>query len=111
MKPFDNKTDEEIEAFLLAQHFICVRKLDDGEWIGLHRLAYTMSVCMGIEDISPFKYRWCFSDTDVAKDFYDNAVEYDEIPNEQQQAFLKGHRHTSTPRIVLYDELGYPRWR
>lgn len=110
MSSFHNKTDEQIKKFLNEQNFLCVRKLPDGEWIGILKLAYTFSVCMGIEDITPFKYRWCFQNPEHAKEFYDNAVEYDEIPNAELQKSLKGHRHQSAPLIILYDEHGFPKW-
>lgn len=108
---FENKTDEEVEKFLLEQGFMQVRKLEDGEWIGLLPLAFSLSVCMGIEEITPFKYRWCFGNPIHAFKFFNLAEDYDEIPCTEYQESLVGHRHQSEPLIVLYDEHGFPRWK
>lgn len=108
---FANKTDEEVEQFLLSQGFMQVRKLEDGEWIGLLQLAFTLSVCMGIEDITPFKYRWCFANPLHAFKFFNLAEDYDEIPCEEYQQSLKGHRHQSKALLILNDENGFPRWK
>lgn len=107
---FRASTDEQIETFLKQQGFICVRKLPDGEWIGLLKLAFTMSVCCGIEEITPFKYRWCFADPVEALHLYTTIEEYDEIPHADHRHSLKGHRWTTEPRIRLNDENGFPRW-
>lgn len=91
--------DIEFEKYCLENGFLSVRKLADGEWVGLFPLLFTLSVCTGIEEITPFKYRWCFSDSNEAKLFYNSITEYDEIPLERQS--LKGHRFQSTPLLNL----------
>ncbi len=105
---FRASTDEQIEAFLKEQGFIEVRKLDDGEWVGLLKLAFTMSVCCGVEEISPFKYRWCFADPTEALLFYATVKEYDEVPEHKES--LRGHRYVDAPRYVEYDVVGRPKW-
>lgn len=83
--------NDEFEKFCLENGFSEVRKLESGEWVGLMRLMFTLSVCTGIEEITPFKYRWCFADPSEAKEFYNAIIEYDEIPT--KRISLKGHRY------------------
>lgn len=54
---FGGMTDAEVGRFLEENGFICYRKLPDGEWIGMLRLVFTMSVCCGITKLECFKYR------------------------------------------------------
>lgn len=109
--PHVEMTDEEVEAFLKEQQFIQVRKMEDGEWIGILALAYSLSVCTGITYLSAFQYRWCFDNKMSALEFYTEAKTLKDIPNEDLQHDLVGHRHTSAPLLVLYDKNGFPRWR
>jgi hypothetical protein len=105
---FDEWSKEEVSSFLTENQFIVFRQLETGEWIGLMRLAFTMSVCMDITPMSPFAYRWCFADTKEALFFYENAKEFDEVPT--LRATLKGHRYTKAPLLIEYDELGFQKW-
>lgn len=105
---FQNATDDQIKEFLKEQGFIEVRRLEDGEWVGLLRLAFTMSVCCGIDEMCPFKYRWCFADTSEAYLFYTTVKDYDEVPESRES--LKGHRYTDKPLLVCRDEFGNPKW-
>jgi hypothetical protein len=43
-KGFRNSTDTEIESFLHAQGFTACRKLDDGDWVGILKLATVFTV-------------------------------------------------------------------
>ncbi|HAT1642304.1 TPA: hypothetical protein I8Y18_003466 [Raoultella ornithinolytica] len=108
MSAFAGKTDTEVEEFLLSQGFTRVRKIKDGSWIGILPLAFTTSVCMDIEDITPFRYRWCFSDPDEAKYLFDTAKEFDEIPVKRDS--LKGHRYRGEPLLREKDEFGFDKW-
>lgn len=108
--PFRDMSDEEIVEFLKSQGFIDVRKLPDGHWIGLLRLAFSMSVCVGIGYTESFTYRWCFNDNISATIFYSSATHLKEIPNEDLHDSIVGHRHTSQALIILNDENGFPRW-
>lgn len=105
---FAGMTAKEIEDFMQLNRFECYRRLETGEWIGMLRLAFTMSVCMDITRDTPFAYRWCFQDPSEALYFFENAKEFDEIPT--KIASLKGHRYKRAPLLVLHDELGFPRW-
>lgn len=101
--------DADFIAFLSEQGYITFKKLLDGEWVSMMRLAFSVSVCCGIDLISPFKYRWCFSSEEAARDFYDSLTEFDAIP--ENQGALVGHRYgRSGPRLVLQDERGFDRW-
>lgn len=108
---FDGMTDKEVESFLADNNFIMWRKLEDGEWIGLFRLAYTWSVCCGVERITQYKYRWCFESLEEATYMFDNCKDYDDEPEVDHRQTLVGHRYGSRgPRIMLYDKHGFPRW-
>lgn len=101
-------TDVEVENFLKYNQFIKFRKLQDGEWIGMLQLAFTMSVCCGITLHDCFKYRWCFENPDEALEFFNACQNYDDIPAKRES--LKGHRYLTKPRIVEYDEYGFEKW-
>lgn len=106
---FENMTRIEIDDFFKENSFIIWRKLDDGEYIALQRLMFTMSVCMGVELTLAYKYRWCFEDPAEAVQFFNQAKQYDDIP--EQRESLKGHRYLSKkPLLVVLDELGLPKW-
>lgn len=107
---FYGMTDDEVSQWLQNQgydpsHF---RKLDDGEWILLHQLMYTLSVCCGVGKVGMYKYRWCFENPAEAIEFFHACKNYDDIPEKRES--LRGHRYLDKPRIVEYDESGYPRW-
>lgn len=107
---FNGMTDDEVSQWLQSHgyspsHF---RKLDDGEWILLHQLAFTLSVCCGVGKINMFKYRWCFADENEALEFFNTCQNYDDIPAKRES--LKGHRYLTKPRIVEYDEYGFEKW-
>lgn len=100
--------DEAFREFLKEQGFTHVRRLEGGEYVGLLQLITTMSVCCDITYDRTFSYRWCFKDPAEASFFLINLTEYDEVPSLRES--LVGHRYTTKPRIMLYDELGLPRW-
>lgn len=101
-------SDEEIEQFLLKEGYLACRKLDDGEWIALLPLAFTLSVCCGPDFINAYQYRWCFKDHEEAVHFFKTCKEVDEIPTRRES--LKGHRYARAPLLVEYDEFGHARW-
>lgn len=109
---FDNATDEQVLAFLESQSLdrrLC-RKLDDGEWICLMPLTFSVSVCMGISPTSTFKYRWCFNVPYFAVLFFLTATAFDDVPDELMKSFLVGHRYTDKPLYVAYDKQGHAKW-
>ncbi|WP_446914460.1 hypothetical protein, partial [Klebsiella pneumoniae] len=98
----------EMRNFLLQQGFLRVRQLADDSWIGVLRLAFTTSVCMDIDEVTPFRYRWCFADPAEAIHFFETAVDYDEVPTKRDS--LKGHRYVGEPLLREKDEFGYDKW-
>lgn len=104
MRDFEGWTDEKVRDYLINScEMLDVRKLADGEWIGLYRLIYTLSVCMGIGEITSFKYRWCFEDPTEAILFFHTAVEFDDIP--VQRNSLKGHRYSERTGPLLKQDI------
>ena len=107
---FDGWTEEQVHSFLRENNFLAFRQLPNGEWIGMMRLMFTMSVCMDITPMSPYAYRWCFEDPMEAIGFYENATEFDEVPAPEKRKSLKGHRYARKPLLVENDERGFPKW-
>lgn len=105
---FKRMTPEEMREFLLQQGFLRVRQLADDSWIGVLKLAFTTSVCMDIDEVSPFRYRWCFADPNEAHHFFETAVDYDEVPTKRDS--LKGHRYRGEPLLREMDEFGFDKW-
>ncbi|EPO4282072.1 hypothetical protein ACUARP_004551 [Klebsiella pneumoniae] len=98
----------EMHSFLLQQGFLRVRQLADDSWIGILQLAFTTSVCMDIDEVTPFRYRWCFADPAEANHFFETAVDYDEVP--AKRSTLKGHRYRGEPLLREKDEFGFNKW-
>lgn len=94
--------------WLELQQFTNIRKLADGSWVGIYKLAYTWSVCTDITYGSQYGYRWCFKDYNEALYFVENMQDFDEIPTRRES--LKGHRWSDNPRIRITDELGLQKW-
>mgnify|MGYP006961050029 CR=1 FL=1 len=107
---FRGMSDEQVETYLIEEcDFIKVRKLESGEWIGILKLMFTTSVCMDIDYMTPYVYRWCFENKEEAEFFFENAKEYDEVPVKRES--LKGHRYNrDEPLLVEYDEHGFKKW-
>lgn len=104
-----DKPDEEVIKYLTdEEHFIKVRKLEDGSFVGCMKLAYTMSVCCDISPTTPYAYRWCFKDPEEAFYFCDNIKEFDEIP--ERRKTLQGHRFARESRLAATNHLGLKRW-
>ena len=101
--------DDKVITFLNDNCFIHHRKLGDGSWVAIMRLAFTWSVCTDITPMSPYAYRWCFENIDEALYFIDTIKEFDEVPTRRDS--LRGHRfHDGQARYVKYDELGFKMW-
>jgi hypothetical protein len=41
--------------------FICWRQLDDGTYVGVGRLMFTVAVFIGVGPITPYRRRYCFA--------------------------------------------------
>lgn len=103
-----NPKDPEFKNFLLDQGFLSPRRLDDGEWVAMLPLMFTMSVCCGIGEHHTYRYRWCFGDREEAELFLAELVDFDDIPTKKDS--LKGHRYLTTPRYMETDQLGINKW-
>ena len=106
----NNLTDHDarFREFLLLEGYLDARKLPDGEWAVLVRLAFTTAVALGADYTAAYKYRWCFEDASEARYFFDTVQEFDEIP--KRRVSLKGHRYLDNPLLVQKDELGFDKW-
>lgn len=103
-----NPKDPEFKNFLLDQGFLSPRRLEDGEWVAMLPLMFTMSVCCGIGEHHTYRYRWCFGDREEAELFLAELVDFDDIPTKKDS--LKGHRYLTTPRYMETDQLGINKW-
>lgn len=99
--------DADLLAFLEQEGFINAKKLD-GEWVAIMPLAFTVSVCCGIEQYTAYKYRWCFEDPQEAFYFLDNMKNFDDIP--EKRTSLKGHRYIDKPLYMEKDAMGFNKW-
>ncbi|MDC3552198.1 hypothetical protein [Escherichia coli] len=106
---FDGWPDEQVIAFMTENQYTNIRKLPDGEWCGLFRLAFTWSVCMGVTPLTSFRYRWCFADREEALYLIETAEEYDGVP--VRKTSLKGHRYPYGQALYKEkDEHGFEKW-
>ena len=87
---FSNWTDNKVQEFLKSNGFLCARKLDSGDWVGIYPSMYTTYVCTGITPQRSYTYRWGFEDPNEAARFFLRIQEYDDIPTEIPP--LKGQR-------------------
>lgn len=101
--------DDSFVEFLTDQGYISPKQLQDGEWVAICPLAFSTSVCSGIDVVTAFKYRWCFAKEEDARAFFDSMVDFDDIPTNLEG--LVGHRYTNdTPLVVMKDRYGNNRW-
>ena len=108
MIQFSQSTDEEIITWLEGQHYISPRKLDDGSWVAISRLAYTWSVCVDMDEVTAYRYRWCFKDMFEALHFLATIKEFDELPVKRDS--LVGHRYSGNPLLVEHWPDGHAKW-
>lgn len=105
---FDEWDDEKVITYLTLNGFTNLKKLEDGSWCGLYRLAFTWSVCTDITYLTPYAYRWCFKDKAEADYFLENLKEFDEVP--VKRTSLVGHRFSGEARLMAFDNLGLKKW-
>lgn len=102
-------TDDELILFLKDEGYTHIRKLEEGDFVAIKRLAYSTSVCCGIDESTPFRYRWCFSKDSDAVEFLNNLDEFDDIPKNLDA--LVGHRYTNgKPLVRVKDARGFDKW-
>lgn len=107
---FEGWKDDAVLTFLRASGIYNARKLPEGDWIGLHNLLFTTSVCMGVTPQAMFTYRWCFEDPQEAKAFLNSATAVDDIPHPEKRTSLRGHRYLDKPLLIEKDERGFDKW-
>lgn len=109
-RTFENWPHEEMVAYLLDCNMQHPRQLEDGNWICLHRLMYTLSVCVGVTPMTTFEYRWCFQDYAEAVGFHREAEHLKSIPTSTES--LVGHRHHGKGALMMKFHPGteFPRW-
>lgn len=49
-----------------GQGIWCIRRLESGEWIGLHRFIFTVGLVIGFTDDTPHRTRFCYDLAHVA---------------------------------------------
>lgn len=63
MNPPDRQ--DEFTALMRSElGFFGAKRLDDGTYVGLTRLAFTAAICIGTDELTPAKRRYCFDRTD-----------------------------------------------
>ena len=107
---FDEWPQEEVIAFMAESNIRAPRQLPDGYWIGLYKLQYTLSVCVGITPLECYSYRWCFEDEHEAVRFYCEAEHLKSVPVSTES--LVGHRHAGRGALLMKYHPGteHPRW-
>lgn len=50
----------EMSKQLIEYQMIAPRKLEDGVWAALSRLAFTTAICIGFDEINTYRTRYCF---------------------------------------------------
>lgn len=104
----NSRTDEDLIIFLESQGFTHLKQLEGGDWVGILPLAFSTSVCSGIDWMTPFKYRWCFKHPKDAIEFLKNMQDFDDIPCDMSK--IVGHRYIDKPLIRVKDERGFDKW-
>jgi hypothetical protein len=72
----------DIEAVLKDpdNHFMDWRRLDDGTYIALARLAFTVGLFVGVGPITPYKRRYCFDNLNDAATAFIDMETGDDVP-------------------------------
>jgi hypothetical protein len=60
--------------------FVGAKRLDDGTYVGLRRLAYSLAICIGVTRTDVFKRRYCFTDITQCIDEYVKITSPDDVP-------------------------------
>lgn len=55
-----NEEYVEMSKYITEFQMIAPRKLEDGVWAALTRLAFTTAICIGFDEISSYRTRYCF---------------------------------------------------
>lgn len=60
--------------------FVGAKLLEDGTYVGLKRLAFTLAICIGTDEMTPQKRRYCFDDITLCVDEYIKIVASEDTP-------------------------------
>lgn len=61
-------------------NFIRWRQLDDGTYVALGRLAFTVGLFIGVQPGTPYKRRYCFDNAALAFEAYYDLQTGDDVP-------------------------------
>ena len=86
----------DIEAALTdpENRFMDWRQLDDGTYVALGRLAFTVAIYIGVGPITPYKRRYCFADLATA------SAEYLDLKTGQDEPSGWLARRPETPEDI-----------
>lgn len=75
--------DEDIEQALKEplNEFLCWRQLDDGTYVALSHLMFTVGLFIGVSATTPYKRRYCFKTLLEARAEYDALKTGDDVPS------------------------------
>jgi hypothetical protein len=78
-----SKRDEATEQALNdpENRFLVWRQLDDGTYVALGKLMFTMGLFIGVGPITPYKRRYCYSDPTEAHAEYLWLTTGDDVPS------------------------------
>lgn len=67
---------------LLAEDggFVLAKKLEDGTYVGVTRLMFTLALCIGITPTTMYVKRFCFNDAAACMEEYANIKTKDDEP-------------------------------
>lgn len=60
--------------------YLCARRLPDGCYIGLQRLMFTIALCVGITEGTPFERRYCYENAGDAIHEFEFMTHQDHEP-------------------------------
>lgn len=80
MNPPDQQDDFTRKLHQWEYGFVGAKRLEDGTYVGLRRLAFTLAICIGVTETDTFKRRYCFSDITLCIDEYVKITTGDDIP-------------------------------
>jgi hypothetical protein len=76
-----DQQDALTESMRSAEYnFIGAKRLADGTYVGVMRLMFTLAICIGFEEGSLFKRRYCFKDITQCISEYEGITSGEDIP-------------------------------
>lgn len=61
--------------------FVGAKRLDDGTYVGIKRLVTTIAICVGIDEISAYRRRYCYNDLKSCLAAYERICSGNEEPS------------------------------